>query len=161
MITSDSEGLADHVGLPTWVRVASVWRRLVGYAIDQAVVLLPVVVLMLAIGVRFGNVRENALQINIIFVSVNFSYQFLMVGLWGRTLGKFAVGTRVIRADTGDEVLWYSSAIRALVPLAAGVIPKIGQLLNVFIYVPALVDGRRRGLHDRAAGTIVALQAAQ
>jgi uncharacterized RDD family membrane protein YckC len=87
-----------------------------------------------------------------------FTYEFVMVAVWGRTVGKFALGTRVVRVDTGGPLLWWSAAIRALVPLAAGVIPGIGQFLSLVIYAGAFWDRRRRqGWHDRAAGTIVVM----
>ena len=152
----DRTSLNDQLGLPAGVELATIRRRILAQIIDQLVVLVPVVAIALAIGVRtVDDLGDKAFAINIAVVAVGFTYEFVMVGRWGRTLGKFAMGTRVVRIDTGERVLWYSSAIRALVPLAAGVIPGIGQILSLFVYVRAFFDPRRQGWHDRAAGTVV------
>ena len=143
-------------GLPGTVVLARMWRRVVAQLLDQLLVLLPVVAVALGLGVRnVDDISDHAFAINVAVILVAFTYEFGMVGAWGRTVGKFALGTRVVRIDTGGPVLWYSSAIRALVPLAAGVIPGIGQILSLFVYVRAFLDPRHQGWHDRAAGTIV------
>lgn len=148
----------EKLGLPATAVLAPMWRRILAQVIDQAVVLVPILAIGVGVGVRsVDDFSDNAFAINIAVVSVAFIYEFVMIGLWGRTLGKFALGTRAVRIDTGGPVLWYSSAIRALVPLAAGVIPGIGQILNLFVYVRAFFDPRRQGWHDRAAGTIVVM----
>ncbi|MEO6122357.1 MAG: RDD family protein [Ilumatobacteraceae bacterium] len=143
-------------GLPGTVVLARMWRRVVAQLLDQLIVLIPVVAIALAVGVRgVDDITDHALVINIAVIATAFAYEFVMVGAWGRSLGKFALGTRVVRVDTGGPVLWYSAAIRALIPLAAGVIPGIGQILSLFVYVRAFLDPRHQGWHDRAAGTIV------
>lgn len=143
-------------GLPGTVVLAPMWRRVVAQVIDQLIVLLPVVAVAVGLGVRdVDDITDHAFAINVAVIATAFAYEFLMIGAWGRTLGKFALGTRVVRIDTGGQVLWYSSAIRALVPLAAGVIPGIGQILSLLVYVRAFLDPRNQGWHDRAAGTIV------
>lgn len=143
-------------GLPGAIVLAPMWRRVVAQTIDQLIVLVPVVAIALGLGVRdVDGITDHAFVINVAVIATAFAYEFLMVGKWGRTLGKFALGTRTVRIDTGGAVLWYSSAIRALVPLAAGVIPGIGQILSLFVYLRAFLDPRHQGWHDRAAGTIV------
>lgn len=144
------------LGLPAGVLLAPMWRRVVAQLIDQLVVLVPVVAFALAIGVRTGDdLTHRAFAVNVAVVVSAFIYEFVMVALWGRTVGKFAMGTRVVRVDTGGSLLWWSAAIRALVPLAAGVIPGAGMFLSLVIYATAFWDRRRQGWHDRAAGTIV------
>ena len=148
--------LNEQRGLPADTVLAPIWRRVLAQIVDQLIVLIPVVAVALAVGVReVDDVSDHALVINVAVVVTAFAYEFVLIGAWGRTLGKFALGTRVVRVDTGERVLWYSSAIRALVPLAAGVIPGIGQILSLFVYLRAFFDRRRQGWHDRAAGTIV------
>ena len=146
------------LGLPTAVTLAPMWRRILAQILDQLIVLLPVVAVAVGLGVRdVDDIADHAFAINVAVIATAFLYEFVMIGAWGRTVGKFALGTRAVRIDTGGPVLWYSSAIRALVPLTAGVIPAIGQILSLFVYVRAFLDPRRQGWHDKAAGTIVVL----
>ncbi|WP_260196137.1 RDD family protein [Actinophytocola gossypii] len=63
------------------------------------------------------------------------------VSLFGFTVGKFALGLRVVRLD-GTPMVG---------PLRA--IPR--TLLTAIILPAALADANGRGLHDRAVGTIV------
>ena len=150
--------LNEQIGIPASVVLAPIWRRVVAQIVDQLIVLIPVVAIALAAGVReVDDITDHAFVINVAVIATAFVYEFVLIGAWGRTLGKFALGTRVVRIDTGGPVLWYSSSIRALVPLAAGVIPAIGQILSVVVYLRAFLDPRKQGWHDRAAGTIVVL----
>lgn len=72
-------------------------------------------------------------------------------GFWsvaGQTPGDRALGLRVEDASTGATLGWPRALLRlgalvlAVIPLCAGL-------------VPILFDARRRGLHDRLAGTVV------
>lgn len=146
------------LGLPVGVVLAPMWRRVVAQIIDQFVVLMPVVAFVLLIGIRSADdLADQAFAVNVAVVVSAFAYEFAMIARWGRTLGKFALGTQVVRVDTGGPLLWWSAAIRALVPLAAGVIPGAGMFLSLLIYATAFWDRRHQGWHDRAAGTIVVL----
>lgn len=82
-------------------------------------------------------------------------YEWLMVGLVGATLGKLAVGIRVLRADTGQKPGLLKSFVRWIIPTAAGYVScGLGQIL---VYVSPFWDnsGRQQGWHDKAAGTLV------
>ena len=110
-------------------------------------------------GVRKSDdLPAKAFGLNVAVVSAAFLYEFSMITIWGRTVGKFALGTRVVRVDTAGAVPWSSSTVRALVPLAAGVIPGIGFVLTVAVYATAMFDKRQQGWHDKAAGTVVVLR---
>ncbi|MGV9424848.1 RDD family protein [Streptomyces sp. NPDC003656] len=83
-------------------------------------------------------------------------YEWLMIGLVGATLGKLAVGIRVLRADTGQKPGLLKSFLRWIIPTAAGYVScGIGQLL---VYLSPFWDnsGRQQGWHDKVAGTVVA-----
>jgi uncharacterized RDD family membrane protein YckC len=92
--------------------------------------------------------------------SLAFVYQTLMIGLLGRTVGKMAMGTRVVRLVDGGRPGWSDALMRALLPLALGAIPRIGVFLGVMVYSIALWNPLRQGLHDKAAGTLVVRNAA-
>lgn len=87
------------------------------------------------------------------------AYRVATTAVWGAGLGKWLLGMRVIadRPPTGraayDLPGWGRAWRRWLVPQAPGLIPLPGAGLLAFL--PACKDRRRRGLHDRAAGTVV------
>jgi uncharacterized RDD family membrane protein YckC len=144
------------LGLPAGVVLAAMWRRVLAQILDQLIIVVPVAAVALIAGVRStDDLNDKQFVINLAVVLSAFTYDFVMIALWGRTVGKFALGTKVVRIDTGGPVLWSSSAIRALIPLAAGVIPSIGSALSLVVYATAFWHPRRQGFHDRAAGTIV------
>jgi uncharacterized RDD family membrane protein YckC len=147
------------LGLPTWVRLAPMWRRFLGLVIDQIVVGIPVVIAGFVAGISFDkDVSSNQLlALNSGFIGVGFVYEFLMIGFLGRTVGKLALGTKVVRVDDGTNVMWSSSAIRALVPLLAGAVPGIGLVASSIVYASAGLDSRNQGLHDKACGSIVVM----
>ncbi|GGZ90159.1 RDD family protein [Streptomyces echinoruber] len=81
-------------------------------------------------------------------------YEWLMVGLLGRTLGKMAVGIRVVKADTGAKPGLGSAFLRWVIPAVGSVVCGIGQLV---VYLSPFWDksGRQQGWHDKVAGTMV------
>lgn len=89
-------------------------------------------------------------------------YEFVCYGAWGLTAGKRVMGLRVARYSDGDRPTWNQAAIRVLVPLAPAAVgfavtavAQMMSILQIAVYLWAVVDPLLRGLHDRAAGTIV------
>ncbi len=148
---------ADPTQVPANVTLASFPRRIGGLLIDEAVVLLPVVAVAVALGYRPGDrITDDALYAFSIGTSaVALAYETTMVGLLGRTIGKLATGTRVVHAGDGGRVGWGAAFMRSLVPVAFGAIPQVGAVLSLGVYALAFGNPRRQGLHDRAAGTLV------
>ncbi|WP_327409098.1 RDD family protein [Streptomyces sp. NBC_01281] len=89
-----------------------------------------------------------------ILAVVGLLYEWLMTGLVGGTLGKLAVGIRVVKADTGQKPGLGASFIRWIIPLVGGIVCGIGQLV---VYLSPFWDksGRQQGWHDKAASTMV------
>ncbi|MET9440014.1 RDD family protein [Streptomyces sp. NPDC006610] len=85
---------------------------------------------------------------------VGLLYEWLMTGLVGATLGKLAVGIRVVKVDTGQKPGLGSSFIRWIIPIVGSFACGIGQLL---VYLSPFWDksGRQQGWHDKAASTMV------
>ncbi|MEX0846224.1 MAG: RDD family protein [Ilumatobacteraceae bacterium] len=139
------------------LELASYRRRVGGSIIDEIIVLLPIAITLAVTGFRPGDdlTRTTLVVLEVAMVLVGFTYEAVMIGLLGRTVGKFATGTRVVRADTGGRLGWFSSVQRAMVPAVANGVPALGVLLSALVYVPAFFDPLRRGLHDRAAGSLV------
>jgi uncharacterized RDD family membrane protein YckC len=143
--------------VPAGLTLAPIGRRVGGLILDQVIVILPVVVVVLAVGFTpsDGVTSDSLLFFNVTVTSVAFVYETLMIALVGRTVGKIALGTRVVRLMDGGRPGWSEAAMRALVPLSLGAIPQVGVLLAVLVYSLALWNPLRQGLHDKAAGTLV------
>lgn len=89
-------------------------------------------------------------------------YVVVPTGTVGRTLGKLAAGTRVVRVDGGHPVgipralvRWLVLAGPAVVPGLPGWAEVLAVLWAAVMAFPVLTDPHRRGRHDRAAGTVV------
>ncbi|MFE5713509.1 RDD family protein [Streptomyces sp. NPDC056501] len=81
-------------------------------------------------------------------------YEWLMISFVGATLGKMAVGLRVVKESTGGKPGLGGGFIRWIIPMAGALVCGIGQLL---VYLSPFFDstGKTQGWHDRAAGTVV------
>jgi len=82
-------------------------------------------------------------------------YQTVMVAWRGQTVGAMSMSIKVIRLDDGAIPGWQPSAIRALVPQVAGLVPIAGPFAVIVIHAWMFFDRQRQGLQDKAAGTIV------
>ncbi|MCK9897447.1 RDD family protein [Frankia sp. AgB32] len=125
------------LGLPEHGRgsVVGFGPRLGAYLIDGLVANLVVGVLFLA-GLRYSsNVR--GLAIYLVFLLE----EFILLSTAGQTLGMRLLGIRVIRLRDRGLGSWPWIAVRTLL---------LALLVPVFLW-----DRDQRGLHDRAAGTVV------
>jgi uncharacterized RDD family membrane protein YckC len=143
--------------VPAGLTLAPIGRRIGGLLTDQVLVALPVALVVVGMGYKPSDTisSDSLLAFNIAVTAVALVYETVMIALLGRTVGKMALGTRVVRLTDGARPDWYEAGIRALVPLSLGAIPKIGVFLAVFVYSMALWNPLRQGLHDKAAGTVV------
>lgn len=145
--------------VPAGVHLAPIWRRAVGLLLDQLLLVTPVIAVFAAL----GDAPHDALSgepgrwFNVAITGLALVYETVCVWRWGRSVGKLVMGTRVVHVLDGGRVGFSAALIRALVPAAFGVIPQIGTLLGLGVYLLALFDPRRQGLHDKAAGTLVGL----
>jgi len=78
-------------------------------------------------------------------------YAWLMVGAWGQTLGKMAVGVTVVRSADADRVSYLRSLGRAASTWVLGLL----FFPIVLAYLWPLWDERNQTLYDKMAGTIV------
>ena len=143
--------------VPAGLTLAPIIRRVGGLVIDQILVALPVFAVVVAAGFTPSDTvtSESLLVFNISVTALAFVYQTLMIALLGRTVGKMAMGTRVVRLLDGGRPGWSDALMRSLLPLSLGAIPRIGVFLGVLVYSLALWNPLRQGLHDKAAGTLV------
>jgi uncharacterized RDD family membrane protein YckC len=143
--------------VPAGLTLAPISRRIAGLILDQLIVAFPAVIIILALGFMPNDTvtSRSLLTFNICFTAAIFVYQTIMIASFGRTVGKMALGTRVVRLVDGRRPDWSEATMRALLPLALGAIPRVGVFLGVMVYSLAMWNPLRQGLHDRAAGTLV------
>lgn len=144
--------------LPPGEVLASVLRRGVAAVLDLVLIALPV--LVGAIVAVQGSSRlsdDEALVLSVLAAGVTVGYHTIAVATTGRTVGKLWMRCRVVRADDGGPVDWARAAIRAMVVALALAVPVLVIPTLAVVFGSARLDDLRRGLHDRAAGTIVVL----
>lgn len=101
-----------------------------------------------------------------VFVVFTAVYTVVLMALWGRTLGGWAVGIRCVRADSGEQPGWALATRRWFVLYgAAGLlcfVPVIGSfawLVTLVVGLSPLWDGHRllRGYADYLGGDVVVM----
>jgi uncharacterized RDD family membrane protein YckC len=144
------------------LRAAGFWPRLAAYLLDR-------VVLVMLFGLicqwkhwempvfpevlnkdTFQQYLDQCAQLLPYWVILMVLYDVLLNGTFGATLGKMAVGAKIIVAD--GSPLGYSRAL--LRSLAA----RFTEMMFFLGYLWIVVRSDKRGLHDLLAGTRVVLQ---
>ncbi len=147
-------------GLPLWGEgsLASIGKRAVGRIIDNLMFGLPFFVLATSRGwVPVSSAVDIAhipWWVPVVPVAAQALYETIAIATLGRTVGKWVAGTRVELGD-GRLPTWHQAALRALVPMAAALVPFLPGLLTLVVFLVAVTNPLRQGVHDRAAGTIV------
>ncbi len=136
--------------------LASVAQRVGGALVDGLLTSMVVVVPLLLGLVDFdsleGSVPLPVLSGLFLFGAI---YTIVPTAVWGQTLGKIAVGTRVVAEADGSLPGWRRSLLRWALPGVVGRMPYVGLWVSLAVMASLVWDPRRRGLHDRLAGTIV------
>lgn len=138
---------------------APIARRAAARAVDFAIVLGAFLAIVLALSALAGPSPDGT-GVVIIAIAVTFliqlTYEVLLVGLRGRTLGKQLMGIEVVRADSEEPPGLRRAFLRHLIPTV---------LLVVFFpaypvpYIAAALAKDHRWPHDRMAGTRVVVRA--
>jgi uncharacterized RDD family membrane protein YckC len=137
-------------------QLATIGRRALAQVIDGFVVGIPLFIVTLAWGGDLTDTdNDNLVVLTALWLGVNLFYNTAMIATRGATVGKRLMKIKVVNRVDGSPVSWSYSAVRALIPAVAGLIPVIGFALNIAVYVRAFFHPYRQGLHDAAAGTIV------
>ena len=153
MFSSDPDSTGPIV--PAGHHLASFGRRAGGLAIDLLLINGPAMAAFYAAGVDPFDPDSELLWLGITITLVGLVYETLAVWRWGRTVGKWATGTRVVGMPDGAPLDLARSFQRSLVPTTLSAIPTVGVFLGVGVYTWAFLDPRRQGVHDKAAGSIV------
>ncbi len=126
--------------------------------IDLVIVLVPVNLLVLLVGDRVDG-RAVAPDWALLLFPLTFMvYETLLVSRTGQTIGKFLCRIKVVEWESGDLPTPAEAFVRALVPGAFLFLylffPPL-LLMPALIYLTSVADSLYRGLHDKAAHTIV------
>ena len=146
--------------------LASPGRRLVARIIDGAIILVVVVVFaVVGIASIFAGSEAGDEVVEVvtslfaggaIFMAILFViYEPTFIATRGQTLGKMAMRIKVIRADDGGIPGWGKALGRWVLPGLLVLIPVVGGLLSLLVYLSLLWDDRRQGWHDKMGTTVV------
>ncbi|MGY6502810.1 MAG: RDD family protein [Acidimicrobiales bacterium] len=147
---------------------SSPWLRLLARIVDSLVLMVPVMLLMNALGMDTGfevtfeegpNGEVGDLDFPVasfvLLFAVAAVYEILMVGRFGRTLGKMALGLSVTRrADAGAPGYGVATVRYAATLLYA--IPLLGIVLVIMTIVRIFTKPLQQTIHDSIASTVVA-----
>ena len=144
--------------LPDNLEYAGLWIRFVAKFIDGIVALVVVgvpAIILIFIGISNSGggqqgrnmmiAMQALIQIGAILFGV--AYNTFMVGKYGGTLGKLAVGIRVIQAS-GEPVSFLRAFGRACADILSSILCYIGYIIAAF-------DAEKRTLHDHICSTRV------
>jgi len=136
------------------LRLAGAGSRGVAFIIDIGLQYLLLILLILVADNVLGSLDSSAAQA--VYVTANvliiLGYPVLLESLWrGRTIGKLAMGLRVLR-DDGGPIRFRHAFVRGLVGV---VLDRPGLSLGLLALIPMLVSTRSKRLGDFAAGTVV------
>lgn len=140
------------------VELAGPGRRLLARIVDMVIYF----VFLIIVGIAAGGTGDDSTEVPLsplLFIAVSLIYEVWMVAARGQTLGKMAVGIKVIRVDNGGPPGLNTSVSRWVLP---GIFGAIGAFVQVFglvsllIYLSLLWGNNRQGWHDMLAKTLVA-----
>ncbi len=136
--------------------IAKPWRRLVGFVIDWMILVMTSLILVwvLQVDLGAGDALRLPTSVRIVQGLVAAAYYIGFTVSRGQTPGKMLTGTRVVMERTGQIPNLGPSALRWVVPGVFAFLPGVSVVAAV-IYGWLLFDRRRRGLHDKAAKTVV------
>lgn len=148
---------------------AGMGKRLLARLIDGLLLLVVFLALAIPMGVfsamspsanstAFDGARIGAnLAFNAVALLLGAAYEIGLIGARGATIGKQAMGIKVINIETGAVPGFGPAALRWLIPAIGSFFCGIGELL---VYVSPFFDssGRQLGWHDKVAKTQVVLR---
>jgi uncharacterized RDD family membrane protein YckC len=141
------------------VDLAGRWARLFAAIIDGIItsaISIAITAPITGVGAIYGSDTSDLgprLGANALTVVVAIIYYVFQHGKWGQTIGKRALGIRVVRSQDGGPISYGAATWRVLFEyLIAVVTCAIGAFLDV---AWILWDRRRQALHDKVAKTLV------
>ena len=105
------------------------------------------VVIVLSVGVNRDKISSMQVFTQIISIIIHISYYVYFNGKYGATLGKMAIGARIVNSD-GTPISYAKAFGRFFAEILSGLILGIG-------YIMAAFDDKKRALHDQICNTLV------
>lgn len=130
-------------------------RRLGARVADWALTGLVTYLLWRAFAPGDGDWFATLFFLALIFWLVGVLYEVTLTALSGRTVGKMLFGAKVVRADNGKAPGWWRAFARHLLLNVWNLLPVLGNLAALFVYLSPVFSNTLQGLHDRAASTVV------
>lgn len=130
-------------------------RRLGARVADWALTGLVTYLLWRALAPGDGGWFATLFYLALIFWLVGVLYEVTLTAISGRTVGKMLFGAKVVRADNGKAPGWWKAFVRHLLLNVPNLLPALGNLSALFIYLSPVFSNTLQGLHDRAASTVV------
>ena len=142
------------------------FHRFLAFVVD-AIILLVLVAVLNGIGlidtISFDESEVSTVD-GVVQAAVAFGYYFVLTAVFGATLGKMALGMRVVD-ENGNKagvvpVLVREAIARALGAMITALVGAsigdlVGLAVGVIIIILILFDEKRQGLHDKVAKTFV------
>ncbi len=103
---------------------------------------------------QMGALNPSLILFMLVVLGLNFAYEGFMLQIRGQTLGKMAMGIKVVRPDGGDisgGQAWIRPAVRS----GINFIPLVGGCAGLVNYFWAVFTKEKTCLHDLAAKTRV------
>lgn len=137
----------------TQVKYAGFWIRWAANFIDSLIIGIPIIIFSVVLGIILSNLPNRgsiivSILLQLFLTAIGWIYFILMTKSYGATLGKKALGIKVI-SDKSEELSWGQVILRETV----------GKIISIIIlyigYIMAGFTQRKQALHDMIAGTVV------
>lgn len=131
---------------------ATLGKRFMGALIDGLLMVIAIIFGLFAFDIPLNQAEGSAeAYVGLLLLSL---LQMFLITTRGQTLGKMAMGTRIVLMDGGEVGFLHGVVLRAWVLSAVSFIPLIGALVG--LADPLFIFGEeRRCIHDQIAGTRV------
>jgi uncharacterized RDD family membrane protein YckC len=148
---------------------ANFGKRLLAYLLDALILIVPIFVFIGLLGgfdsenfdsqtgeFTDGPLANGAFGITLLGLALSIAYFTILEGSnSGQTIGKKALGIRVISQETGGPIGYGRALLRNAVRSLPGLIRFIGFFWTLLDHLWMLWDRENQALHDKAARTLV------
>jgi uncharacterized RDD family membrane protein YckC len=147
------------VGDPKELVLAGFWRRFWAYFVDNLLYTILVIPFLISWGLfdlanqtKVEAIMRKMQPLALIVTGVILAYEGILLQVRGQTLGKMAMGIKVVNPD-GSPIAGWQAWLRPAVRLGFGlVLSVLGQLIDC---IPAAFTAQKTSIHDMVAKTRV------
>ena len=157
--TVDESSFGDLPGRTAYAfpgRYADFWTRLVAFIVDDILLYFPGGVIVVWAALQYPPVVGHTMDsmflalATLLAVGLISYVGFILAptAIWGRTLGKLAVGVKVVNEQGQPPGIWRAILREVIGKFVSGLVICLGYIWVAF-------DREKRGWHDHIAGTYV------